>query len=78
MRDLMIKKLEELQQTDHITRLYFTYNGNRDFVEDFTPFANEKYMSNELLDALAKGKTLTCTQKRELDTYVIEQELVLN
>ena len=78
MRDLMISKLQEINQHETVTRLYYIHNDKRDFVEDFIPFANENYMSDELRDALSKGKTLTEQQQSELDSYVIEKELVLN
>lgn len=69
-----LKELNKGQDTDRvITRLY--YNDNGDFVEDYSSFANEKYMSNELLSALQNGQTLPSHLQNELSTFVIEAKI---
>jgi hypothetical protein len=74
MRDAMISWLEKHNQTTNqpITRLYFLDNGKENFVEDYTYFANENYMSKELLEALSKGKTLTNKLAKELEFFRYE------
>lgn len=78
LKDMMIDRLHKIQQSEVITRLCFIYKGKQDFVEDFTQFANERYMSQELLTSLATGKPLTIRLKDELNNFVIEKEFALN
>lgn len=56
-----------------ITRLY--YNDKKDFVQDFSFFANSNYMSFELLEALQKGRTLTGGLVREFNQFIIEKSV---
>lgn len=80
MKDIMIELLRKYNEKvlkyegdkKLITRLYYTHNGKREYVEDFSYFANSNYMSEELLDSLSKGRTLTDELQKELNTYVIE------
>lgn len=80
MKDIMIEILRKynekvLNSKDDkklITRLYYTHNGKREYVEDFSYFANSDYMSEELLDSLSKGRTLTDELQKELNMYVFE------
>lgn len=76
-KDLAIKLLKEMNKTADeltvVTRLYFN-NGN-DYVQDFSFFANEEYMSEGLLDALKYGQTLTSDQDEELRQYLIEYHI---
>lgn len=53
-----------------ITKLY--YNNGKDYVQDFSYFTNQEYMSNELLEALRYGQTLTNKLEKELRCFVIE------
>jgi hypothetical protein len=71
MKNAMITWLEKHNQTTNepITRLFFYNNGKQEFVEDYSYFANENYMSKELLEALSKGKTLTSKLDSELNLY---------
>lgn len=74
MKKAMLTYLKELNSKGTtITRLWF--NNGKEFVEDFSPFANTKYMSNELLDSLRNGRTLTKEEKEELNTFIIEASI---
>lgn len=74
--------LKELNKGDEkYTRIKFEYyreNGDNverastEWIVDYSPFANEKYMSKGLLNALQNGKTLTNNQLEELDEYKID------
>lgn len=81
MREAMITYIEKLNNkaslegTSPVTRLYYTENNEKKFVEDFSYFANENYMSKSLLNTLAKGQNLTSKLQTELDQYVIEEVL---
>jgi exonuclease VII small subunit len=80
MKDIMIEVLRKYNEKviksegdkKLITRLYYTHNGKREYVEDFSYFANSNYMSEELLDSLSKGRTLTDELQKELNMYVFE------
>jgi len=80
MKDLMINWLEKYNQTSNepVTRLYFENNDTTDFVEDYTYFANENYMSKELLASLTKGKTLTNELLSELEQFRFEMKFKLS
>lgn len=56
-----------------VTRL--RYNNGKDYVQDFSFFVNNGYMSNDLLEALQKGQTLTDDLEKELNTYIIEKSI---
>ena len=77
MKDAMITWLETYNKTTNepVTKLYFNNNGKQDFVEDYTYFATEDFMSRELLESLSKGKTLTMKLQTELDFFRIESVL---
>jgi hypothetical protein len=85
MRDLMINKLKEINHkaietgnyNEIVTRLYYETNNQRHFVEDYSPFANKNFMSDELRNALTNHQTLTETQQNELNNFVIEKEYVM-
>lgn len=77
MKNLAIAYLKELNKNaefgEIITRLY--YNDNGDYVQDLSFFANSKYMSNGLLNAIQNGQTLTSVQETELQSFIIEKKL---
>jgi hypothetical protein len=74
MKNAMITYLKEFNKGKDadrvVTRLY--YNDGNDYVQDFSLFANEKYMSESLLNALKNGQTLTTEQEKELQCFIIE------
>lgn len=80
LRDQNIKFIKEINskaidKNDHalaVTKMFYKNNGNIEYVEDYSPFANEKYMSKGLLEALANGTTLTTQQDAELKPLIIE------
>lgn len=41
------------------TRLYYIEDGKETYVEDYSYFTNNIYMSDELLQSLPTGRTLT-------------------
>lgn len=76
MRDFMVRYLKNLNESNEekVTRLYFDNNGKREYVDDFSPFANPRYMSKRLLEALKNKTDLTYDQERELETFIVEKE----
>lgn len=78
MRDAMITYLEQINQkaitSDRtpVTRLYYKENNEVRYVEDYSHFANENYMSIALLESLAKGKTLKKRLQSELEHFRFE------
>ncbi|KON87455.1 hypothetical protein AF332_11865 [Sporosarcina globispora] len=76
-KNLAIKLLKEMNKTADeltvVTRLYF--NNDNDYVQGFSFFANEEYMSEGLLEALQYGQTLTTDQEEELRQYLIEKHI---
>lgn len=61
-----------------VTRL-FIYKDNTlvKLVEDYSPFANEKYMSKDLLNSLKNGLTLTEELLDELNMFKIDKAIKL-
>ncbi|WP_299831800.1 hypothetical protein [uncultured Metabacillus sp.] len=74
MKDLMIEMLELLQKNgEQVTRLLYRENGKIEYVENFSPFVNENYLTNGLREALSNSKTLTSNQENELKHFIIEK-----
>ncbi|MBM7598263.1 hypothetical protein JOC34_000620 [Virgibacillus halotolerans] len=74
MNNAMIAYLKELNKSvtrsdEVVTRLYY---GDSEYVEDFSYFANEDYMSKGLLEAIKNKTTLTDKQSMELQYFVQE------
>ena len=59
------------EHPDITTRLYYGNEGQ--YVQNFSYYANENYMSPELLEALGSGQTLTTELDKELLGFVIEK-----
>lgn len=80
LRDQNIKFIKEINSraidsndlTRITTKMFYKNNGKVECVEDYSPFANEKYMSKGLLESLANGTTLTTQQEAELMPFIIE------
>jgi hypothetical protein len=76
-KNLAITLLKEMNKTadesDIVTRLYF--NNGSEYVQDFSFFTNKEYMSQELMDAMQYGQTLTTDQENELSQYIIEKHI---
>lgn len=76
-KNLAITLLKEMNKTadesNIVTRLYF--NNDSEYVQDFSFFTNKEYMSQELMDALQYGQTLTTDQENELSQYIIEKHI---
>jgi hypothetical protein len=77
MRNLMIKKLEELIQSgEKVTRLFYDHNGKQEHVENYSAFANEDYMTTSLRNSLTNGKSLTKEQQMELNQFKIDKVFI--
>lgn len=77
MKSAMIDYLKshnnECDISEVVTRLY--YNNGEDFVEDYSRYANNDYMSEGLLVALANRQTLTDKQSMELEEFRVDGTL---
>lgn len=58
-----------------VTRLRYKNNEKEEYVQDFSYFATERFMSDDLLQALQNGQTLTSKQQGELDSFIIEKTI---
>ena len=76
-KDVAITYLKEINKGKEahevITRLYYGNEG--EYVQDFSYFATEQYMNQELLEALRSGQTLTTALEAELQQYVREKSI---
>ena len=74
-KDVAIAYLKEInkgkEHPDITTRLYYGNEG--EYVQDFSYYANQNYMSPELLEALGSGQTLTTELDKELLGFVSEK-----
>lgn len=72
MKEIMLALLKEINKTDLVTRLRYKIGDQEGVVEDFSFFVKD-YMSKDLQEALANCRTLTDSQEKELQNYVIEK-----
>lgn len=64
---------EKVKPELRITRL--RYNDGKDYVQDLSYYVHPAYMSEELLDSIRKGKTLSEKLEKELSTFIIEKSI---
>ena len=71
-KDVAIAYLKEINKGKEAheitTRLYYGNEGK--YVQDFSYFTNENYMSQDLLEAFRTGQTLTSELEEELLQYI--------
>lgn len=69
-----LKEYNESVKPEHaITRL--RYNDGRDYVQDLSFYTHPAYMSEELLEALKNGQTLTDDLEKEFSKFIIEKSI---
>lgn len=69
----LIEYNEKVKPELRVTRL--RYNNGKDYVQDLSYYVHPDYMSDELLDSIRKGKTLSEKLEKELSTFIIEKSI---